>query len=135
MLKRSSSFVALLLVLSSSLFAQVVIDVAKITCHQFATYKVAHPDKIAIWLNGYFHGKRGDLMIDTQELGDHTDKVQETPAAGPCGRSARRWHCARRSPRSFRWTVAADRRGRRPAPPPRARRLRRRRAAGPATSR
>ena len=83
MLKRLSSFVALLLVSSSSLFAQVVIDVAKITCHQFATYKVAHPDKIAIWLNGYFHGKRGDLIIDTQELGENTDKVQEYCTKNP----------------------------------------------------
>lgn len=77
MLKRLSSFVALFLVSSSPLCAQVVIDMAKITCHQFATYKVAHPDKVAIWLNGYFHGKRGDLLVDTQELAGNTDKVQE----------------------------------------------------------
>ena len=55
----------------------VAIDVAKVNCHQFATYKIAHPDRLAIWLNGYFHGKRGDLIVDTQELAGNTDKVQD----------------------------------------------------------
>ena len=77
MLKHLPSLVALWLVSSSQLCAQVVIDVGKITCQQFATYKVAHPDRLAIWLNGYFHGKRGDLMVDTQELAGNTDKVQD----------------------------------------------------------
>jgi hypothetical protein len=30
--------------------AQVVVDVSKITCDQFATYKVGNPEYIAIWL-------------------------------------------------------------------------------------
>src|SRR3970040_1321438 len=75
--KRLSVFWALLLSTSSPLSAQVTIDVAKIDCQQFATYKIGHPDRIAIWLNGYFHGKRGDLVVDTQELAGNTDKVQE----------------------------------------------------------
>ena len=66
-----------LFVMSSPLSAQVVIDVAKIDCHQFATYKVANPDRIAIWLNGYFHGKRGDMIVDTQELTESAGKVTE----------------------------------------------------------
>jgi acid stress chaperone HdeB len=77
MLKRPPIFLALLLIATSPLGAQVAIDIAKITCHQFATYKIAHPDKIAIWLNGYFHGKRGDMVVDSQELAGNTDKVQE----------------------------------------------------------
>lgn len=77
MLKRLPISLTLLLVASSPLSAQVIVDVAKIDCHQFATYKVAHPDRIAIWLNGYFHGKRGDLTADTQELAGNTDKVKQ----------------------------------------------------------
>lgn len=77
MLKRLPIFLALLLAASSPLTAQVLIDVAKISCNQFATYKIAHPDRIANWLNGYFHGKRGDLVVDTQELAENKDKVQE----------------------------------------------------------
>ena len=77
MLKRVPIFVGLLLVSISSLNAQVAIDVAKINCQEFATYKVANPDRIAIWLNGYFHGKRGDMVVDTQELAESSDKVKE----------------------------------------------------------
>jgi acid stress chaperone HdeB len=77
MLKRVPIFIALLLITISPLNAQVAIDVAKITCQQFATYKVANPDRIAIWLNGYFHGKRGDMIVDTQELDESTDKLKE----------------------------------------------------------
>ena len=77
MLKRLPIFLALLSIGSSPLSAQATMDVAKIDCHQFATYKVAHPDRIAIWLNGYFHGKRGDLIVDTQELAGNSDKLKE----------------------------------------------------------
>ena len=77
MFKRLASFLVLCVLASAPLSAQVAIDVAKLTCHQFATFKVAHPDKIAIWLNGYFHGKRGDMVVDSQELAGNTDKVKE----------------------------------------------------------
>jgi acid stress chaperone HdeB len=77
MLKRLSIFLALLPIASAPLSAQVSIDIAKISCEQFATYKVANPDRIAIWLDGYAHGKRGDgPIVDTQELGEKTDKAQ-----------------------------------------------------------
>ena len=77
MLRRLPVFVVLLISASLPLSAQVTIDVAKIDCDQFATYKIAHPDRIAIWMNGYFHGKRGDLIVDTQELAGNIDKIQE----------------------------------------------------------
>jgi len=77
MLKRLPSVFVLCAMASAPLGAQVEIDVAKLTCHQFATFKVAHPDKIAIWLNGYFHGKRGDMTVDSQELAGNTDKLKE----------------------------------------------------------
>jgi hypothetical protein len=75
--KRLAVFVAMALSASLPLSAQVTIDVAKIDCQQFATYKIAHPDRVAIWMNGYFHGTRGDLIVDTQELAGNTDKIQE----------------------------------------------------------
>ena len=77
MLKRVPIFVGLMLIAISPLNAQVSIDVAKISCQQFATSKVANPDRIAIWLNGYFHGRRGETIIDTQGLAEDTRKVQE----------------------------------------------------------
>ena len=66
----------LTLTASSPAEAQVTIDVAKLTCGQFATYKVASPKSIAIWLNGYHHGARGDTVIDTQLLDEDTEKIQ-----------------------------------------------------------
>ena len=48
--------------------AQVTLDVAKITCEQYTGYKVTNPQNIAIWLSGYYHGKRGDTTLDTQTL-------------------------------------------------------------------
>jgi hypothetical protein len=44
--------VALVATPSSGAQAQVAIDVTKMTCEQFATYKIANPKFIAIWLNG-----------------------------------------------------------------------------------
>ena len=75
--KRPAIFAAMLLSATLPASAQVTIDMAKVDCQQFATYKIAHPDRVAIWLNGYFHGKRGDLTVDTQELAGNTDKLQE----------------------------------------------------------
>ena len=77
MQKGAPLFVGLLLLVISPANAQVAIDVAKINCQQFATYKVANPDRLAIWLDGYFHGKRGDLSVDTQELDASTDKLKQ----------------------------------------------------------
>jgi acid stress chaperone HdeB len=48
--------------------AQVTLDVAKITCDQFAGYKITNPQNIAIWLSGYHNGKRGNTTLDTQKL-------------------------------------------------------------------
>ncbi len=68
---------SLTLAANSSVHAQVTVDVAKMTCAQFATYKVASPKNIAIWLNGYHHGTRGDTVIDTQQLDEDTKKIQQ----------------------------------------------------------
>ena len=72
----------LLLILLALLFsdharAQEVVDVSKITCDQFATYKIANPDHIAIWLSGYYHGTSGDMTVDIQTLSADAKKVEE----------------------------------------------------------
>jgi hypothetical protein len=50
--------------------AQVTLDVAKITCEQLRSYRITRPENIAIWLSGYYHGKRGDTTLDTQGLSE-----------------------------------------------------------------
>src|SRR5262245_35949222 len=62
--------------------AQVTLDVAKVTCEQFRSYKITRPENIAIWLSGYYHGKRGDTTLDTQSLMANARKVQTY-----CGRN------------------------------------------------
>jgi hypothetical protein len=71
----------LLLVVFIALFsvnaeAQVVVDVSKISCSQFATYKIENPEYIAIWLSGYYHGTRGDMKVDIQTLSADAKKVE-----------------------------------------------------------
>jgi acid stress chaperone HdeB len=57
--------------------AQVTIDVAKITCGQFLAYSVADPKEIALWLSGYYTGKRGGgTVIDTQSLKSNYDQIR-----------------------------------------------------------
>jgi acid stress chaperone HdeB len=62
--------------------AQVTLDVAKITCEQLRTYKITRPENIAIWLSGYYHGKRGDTTLETQTLIANARKLQTY-----CGRN------------------------------------------------
>jgi acid stress chaperone HdeB len=61
---------------SSPSGAQVVLDVAKLTCRQFATYKVTNPKYLAVWLSGYDHGRRGDAVIDMQQLVANSEKLE-----------------------------------------------------------
>jgi acid stress chaperone HdeB len=68
---------------ATSASAQVLLDVSKITCWQFVTYKVTNPRLIAIWVSGYYHGKRGDTVVDTQDIQAKADKVEEYCTKNP----------------------------------------------------
>ena len=57
--------------------AQVTLDVSKITCDQFTGYKITNPQNIAIWLSGYYNGKRGNTILDTQGLAANAKKLQD----------------------------------------------------------
>jgi acid stress chaperone HdeB len=56
--------------------AQTTIDVSKISCNQLVTAKVASPDYIAIWLSGFYNGKRNNTIMDVQQLQDNAQKVR-----------------------------------------------------------
>jgi acid stress chaperone HdeB len=57
--------------------AQVTVDVAKITCGQFLAYSIADPKDIALWLNGYYTGKRGGTtLLDTQALKANYEQIR-----------------------------------------------------------
>jgi hypothetical protein len=57
--------------------AQVTLDLAKVTCDQWSGYKITNPQNIALWLSGYYNGKRGNTVIDTQELGAETQRLRD----------------------------------------------------------
>ena len=57
--------------------AQVTLDVTKITCEQFTLYKITDPKNIALWLSGYYHGKRDSTTIDTQQLTANIKKITD----------------------------------------------------------
>jgi acid stress chaperone HdeB len=68
---------AVILAANTGTQAQVMLDLSKVTCDQFVKYQVANPKFIAMWLSGYFHGKRGSAMIDTQKLIADADAVED----------------------------------------------------------
>ena len=80
-----AALLGLTLALAGSLpaLAQVTLDVSKITCWQFATYKVASPQFIAIWVSGYYSGTRGNTVIDTEGLVAKVSKMQDYCSKNP----------------------------------------------------
>ena len=69
--------VALSLPLGVTASAQVTIDVGKITCNQFALYKVSDPDTIAVWLHGYYSGKRDNTVVEVEKLKANVKKLRD----------------------------------------------------------
>jgi acid stress chaperone HdeB len=57
--------------------AQVTVDVEKITCKQFLLDQVAPTKIIAVWLSGYYSGKRSNTVIDIGAMEKNADKVQD----------------------------------------------------------
>jgi acid stress chaperone HdeB len=75
--KTALSGLLLVLLTGMPVNAQVTLDVSKITCEQFWLRKVADPDKVALWISGYVNGKRGNTVIDTQQLGRNVRRLTE----------------------------------------------------------
>ena len=72
---RLTTAIGALLFLCSSSQAQTSIDVSKITCEQYNLFKVADPQKIAIWLSGYYHGLQKNTLLETQRLEENAEKL------------------------------------------------------------
>ncbi len=68
---------ALALSVNTAASAQVTVDMAKISCEQFALFKVADPDTIAVWLHGYYSGKNGTTVVDIESLKANARKVRD----------------------------------------------------------
>jgi acid stress chaperone HdeB len=56
--------------------AQETLDLAKITCDQFAGEKLAAPSHdVVLWLSGYYNGKRNNTIIEPQTIKQNDEKV------------------------------------------------------------
>jgi acid stress chaperone HdeB len=77
---RLAAVVLLGLVLFSSsswtVWAQETIDISKITCDQWMGYKITDPHDIAMWLHGFYHGKRNNTIIEVQEFQANIRKLE-----------------------------------------------------------
>ena len=52
------------------------VDVAKITCEQVILEQLAPPTHdIVMWLNGYYSGKRNNMIINFQTIKNDEEKV------------------------------------------------------------
>ena len=74
---RSKLFVLILLglLVGSKAQAQVTIDMSKLTCDQFLQHKVTNPTFLALWLSGYYAGKRKNPIVDVEKLEGNADRV------------------------------------------------------------
>jgi hypothetical protein len=74
----SRALFGLLLASASTMtsLAQTTIDVAKITCEQLVLLQVADPDHLAIWLGGYYNGKRSTTTVDVEQVKETARKVR-----------------------------------------------------------
>lgn len=79
MMNSKTNVLSLILIgcLSSVSQAQVTIDVSKITCQQFRSYAITDPNNIALWLSGYYNGKRGNTIVNVQSFKDNLEKVKD----------------------------------------------------------
>src|SRR5262245_7323607 len=57
--------------------AQLTLCTSKFTRDQCLTYKIKKPQDSAMWVNGYYHGKRGDVALDTQKLVESARKLRD----------------------------------------------------------
>jgi len=84
-MRRSTAALCLILAAAASqpARAQVTLDLAKVTCDQWAGYKITNPQNIALWLSGFYNGKRGNTVIDTQALAAENQKLRDFCITNP----------------------------------------------------
>jgi len=82
---RLTSALCLILTVAASqaAHAQVTLYVSKVTCDQWAGYKITNPQNIALWLSGFYNGKRGNTVIDTQGLTAEYQKLRDFCITNP----------------------------------------------------
>lgn len=70
-------------ILAQPVQAQTTIDVAKITCEQWLGFKVTDPNFIALWLSGYYNGKRDNTIVEVQAFKDDIETLKTFCISNP----------------------------------------------------
>ena len=47
------------------------------------SYAITDPNNIALWLSGYFNGKRGNTIVNVQSFKDNVEKVKDYCITNP----------------------------------------------------
>ena len=56
--------------------AQMTLDVSKINCEQYYLGKFFYPNTIAIWLSGFYNGKRNNTILDVERVKASAYKIR-----------------------------------------------------------
>ena len=72
-----------LLFLSSGVRSQTTVEVSRITCDQFFLHKIKDPQKIAIWLSGYYNGMRKNTTLDVSVLEERAETLKDFCYSNP----------------------------------------------------
>jgi len=53
------------------------VDMSKITCKEAGALPAARTIGVAMWVNGYVHGKAGNAMVDSEKAHANAEKLAE----------------------------------------------------------
>ena len=59
------------------------VDMSKVTCKEVGAMPAAKTFGVAMWVNGYVHGKAGNPMVDGDKAHANAEKIAEYCKANP----------------------------------------------------
>jgi acid stress chaperone HdeB len=59
------------------------VDMSKATCKEVGALPAAQTIGVAMWVNGYIHGKAGNAMVDTAAAHANAEKIADSCKANP----------------------------------------------------
>ena len=59
------------------------VDMSKLTCKEVGALPAAKTIGVAMWVNGYVHGKAGNAMVDTAAAHANAEKIADYCKANP----------------------------------------------------
>ena len=59
------------------------VDMSKATCKEVGALPAAQTIGVAMWVNGYVHGKAGNAMVDTAAAHANAEKIADYCKANP----------------------------------------------------